>query len=252
MAFDQTRCALGIELGSTRIKAVLIGPDHAPIASGSHAWQNRLEDGVWVYHLDDVLTGLRSCYASLRTDFEAKYAQPLRRVAAIGVSGMMHGYLVFDKDGKQLAPFRTWRNTITGPAAEQLSQLFGHNIPQRWSIAHLYQAILNHEAHVPQIASLITLSVYVHRLLTGRTVVGVGEASGMFAYDAQHGCFDREMVRKFDELIAPRGLPWRVEDILPEILPAGADAGTLTAQGAALLDESGQLEAGIPLGHPVL
>ena len=171
---------LGIELGSTRIKAVLIDENHLPIASGSYSWQNRLEDGVWTYPLEAALEGIRACYRDLNADVQAKFGQPLRRVAAIGISGMMHGYLVFDKDGNQLAPFRTWRNTITAPAAEKLTDLFRFNIPQRWSIAHLYQAILNGENHVKDISLLTTLSGYIHYRLTGVSAMGVGEASGMF------------------------------------------------------------------------
>ena len=247
---DLKNAVLGLDLGSTRIKAVLIDENHLPIASGSYAWENRLEDGVWVYHLDDVLTGVRACYKSLREDVEAKYGETLRRVAAIGISGMMHGYLVFDKDGKQLAPFRTWRNTITGPAAAQLMELFRFNIPQRWSIAHLYQAVLNREEHVRDVSLLTTLSGYIHYLLTGVSAVGVGEASGMFPYDDETGDFDAHRMAQFDELVKPYGFPWKLRDILPAVLPAGAPAGTLTKAGAALLDETGALEPGIPLCPP--
>ena len=250
MNIDLSACAIGIEFGSTRIKAVLTGPDHTPLATGSYGWENRMEDGVWVYHLEDVVTGMRACYRALREDAERKLGCPLRRVGAIGISGMMHGYLVLGRDFEQIAPFRTWRNTITAQAAAILSARFGHNIPQRWSVAHLYQAILNGEEHVPQLGWLVTLSVYVHHLLTGRMVVGVGEASGMLAYNEADGGFDRRMVQSFDELIAPYGFPWRLEDVLPEVLPAGADAGCLTAEGARLLDESGTLEAGIPFCPP--
>lgn len=183
MNIDLSACAIGIEFGSTRIKAVLTGPDHTPLATGSYGWENRMEDGVWVYHLEDVVTGMRACYRALREDAERKLGCPLRRVGAIGISGMMHGYLVLGRDFEQIAPFRTWRNTITAQAAAILSARFGHNIPQRWSVAHLYQAILNGEEHVPQLGWLVTLSVYVHHLLTGRMVVGVGEASGMLAYN---------------------------------------------------------------------
>lgn len=250
MNIDLSACAIGIEFGSTRIKAVLTGPDHTPLATGSYGWENRMEDGVWVYHLEDVVTGMRACYRALREDAERKLGCPLRRVGAIGISGMMHGYLVLGRDFEQIAPFRTWRNTITAQAAAILSARFGHNIPQRWSVAHLYQAILNGEEHVPQLGWLVTLSVYVHHLLTGRMVVGVGEASGMLAYNEADGGFDRRMVQSFDVLITPYGFPWRLEDVLPEVLPAGADAGCLTAEGARLLDESGTLEAGIPFCPP--
>ena len=241
---------LGIELGSTRIKAVLIDENHLPIASGSYSWQNRLEDGVWTYPLEAALDGIRACYRDLNTDVQAKFGQPLRRVAAIGISGMMHGYLVFDKDGNQLAPFRTWRNTITAPAAEKLTDLFQFNIPQRWSIAHLYQAILNGESHVKDIALLTTLSGYIHYRLTGVSAMGVGEASGMFPYDEVCGDFDPTRVAQFDELVKPYGFPWTLRQILPKVLPAGTQAGVLTAEGAALLDETGTLEAGIPLCPP--
>ena len=187
---DLRNTVLGIELGSTRIKAVLIDENHQPIASGSFSWENRLEDGVWTYHLEDAVAGIRACYADLRNDVEQKFGVTLTRIAGIGISGMMHGYLVFDKDGKQLAPFRTWRNTITAPAAAELTELFQFNIPQRWSIAHLYQAILNGEAHVKDIARLTTLCGYIHGLLTGKNQMGVGEASGMFPYDDVTGDFD--------------------------------------------------------------
>ena len=241
---------LGIELGSTRIKGVLIDENHQVVASGSYGWENRLENGVWTYSLEDALAGVRACYAALRLDAEKKFGKPLRRVAAMGISGMMHGYLVFDKEDQQLAPFRTWRNTITGPAAQELTELFAFNIPQRWSIAHLYQAILNGETHVPDVAMLTTLSGYIHYRLTGKKVMGAGEASGMFPYDHSIGDFDAERCGRFDELIASRGFPWKLREILPEVLPAGACGGYLTAEGAALLDESGTLEPGIPLCPP--
>ena len=241
---------LGIELGSTRIKGVLIDENHNVAASGSFSWENDLQGGVWTYKLEDAVAGIRACYADLRKDVQAKYGQPLRRVAAIGISGMMHGYLVLDKDGKQLAPFRTWRNTITGSAAKELMDLFRFNIPQRWSIAHLYQAILNGEEHVPAIAKLATLSVYIHYLLTGEFCVGVGEASGMFPYDDETGDFDAARVTQFDELTAKYGFSWKLKDILPKVLRAGAQAGCLTEAGAVLLDETGALEAGIPMCPP--
>ena len=247
---DLQNAILGIELGSTRIKAVLIDENHQPIASGSFSWENDLVDGVWTYPLSKAVEGVRACYADLRRDVERKFGQPLRRVAAMGISGMMHGYLVFDKAGDQIAPFRTWRNTITGPAAKELMELFKFNIPQRWSIAHLYQAILNKEAHVKDIASLETLSVYIHRLLTGERVVGVGEASGMFPYDDEAGDFDAQRLQQFDELVKPYGFPWTLRDIFPKVLRAGEPAGFLTEEGAKLLDETGTLEAGIPFCPP--
>ena len=241
---------LGIELGSTRIKAVLIDEHHNPIASGSYSWQNTLENGVWIYPIESAVTGIRSCYTALRQDVQEKYGQPLRKVAAIGISGMMHGYLTFDKEDRQLAPFRTWRNTITGVAARELTELFQFNIPQRWSIAHLYQAILNGEAHVKDIARLTTLSCHIHYLLTGQHVMGVGEASGMFPYDNSIQDFNRKNLQQFDALVDSYGFPWKLRQILPRVLPAGAQAGVLTKEGAALLDESNQLEAGIPLCPP--
>ncbi len=247
---DLQNAVLGIELGSTRIKAVLIDEDHQPIASGSFAWENALENGVWTYRLEDALTGIRACYTDLRLDVEKKFGQTLRRVAAIGISGMMHGYLVFDKAGNQLAPFRTWRNTITTAAAKELMELFRFNIPQRWSIAHLYQAILNGESHTRDIASLLTLSVYIHKKLTGVCAVGVCEASGMFPYDDELGDYDAARMDQFDQLVAPYGFQWKLRDILPKVLRAGEPAGVLTPEGARLLDESGNLEPGIPFCPP--
>ena len=247
---DMERAVLGLELGSTRIKAVLIDENHRPIASGDYAWENRLENGIWTYDLEEVIKGLRACYRALADDVERSFGQRPRRFAAMGISGMMHGYLVFDKAGELLVPFRTWRNTITGQAAAELTERFRFNIPQRWSVAHLYQAILNREEHVKNIALLTTLSGYIHLRLTGRNVVGVGEASGMFPYDQQSGDFSAAHVERFDALVADRGFPWKLRDILPGVLPAGASAGVLTAEGAALLDETGLLEPGIPLCPP--
>ena len=244
------RAVLGLELGSTRIKCVLIGEDHAPIASGDHTWENRLENGVWTYHMDDVWTGIQDAYAALKADVESKYGVKLTRLAALGVSAMMHGYLPFDKDGKQLCEFRTWRNTMTADAAEALTSLFDFNIPQRWSIAHLYQAILNGESHLPSLARLTTLAGHVHYMLTGRHVMGVGEASGMFPIDSQTGTYDARMVRLFDEAIASKGYGWKLLDILPAVLNAGEDAGCLTAEGAKLLDPTGTLEAGALVAPP--
>ncbi len=244
------KAVLGIEFGSTRIKAILIDEAHNPIATGSYSWQNRLEDGAWVYHMEDAITGLRACYTQLREDVMKKYGQPLTRIAALGISGMMHGYLAFDKDGNQLAPFRTWRNTITGQAAEELSNLFCFNIPQRWSIAHLYQAILNGESHVKNITRLTTLSGHIHFLLTAQHVMGIGEASGMFPYDDSIKNYDAADLEKFNALIAKYNFPWQVQNLLPKVLSAGENAGMLTPEGAALLDESGTLEAGIPLCPP--
>ena len=239
---DLTKTALGIELGSTRIKAVLIDERHLPIAQGDFEWENQLVDGVWTYSMDMVHTGLQTCFANLMADVKAKFGVALTTVGAIGVSAMMHGYLPFDKDGRQLAPFRTWRNTITGPAAEKLTALFGFNIPQRWSIAHLYQAILNGEAHVKDIAYLTTLAGYIHWQLTGEKVMGVGEASGMFPIDSARCDYDETMVQKFNALT---GIALR--DILPKVLTAGEKGGTLTETGARFLDPSGTLRPGVPV-----
>lgn len=250
MKTDLNNLTLGLELGSTRIKAVLIDENHQCVASGSFAWQNDLENGVWTYKLDNAIAGVRACYGELKRNAEAKLGQPLTHVGAIGISGMMHGYLVLDKSDKQLAPFRTWRNTITGPAAKELMELFKFNIPQRWSIAHLYQAILNKEEHVKDIAKLTTLSAYIHYHLTGVNAMGVGEVSGMFPYDDTTGDFDAKCLAQFDELVKPYGFPWKLRDILPKALRAGEQAGVLTEAGARLLDETGTLQPGIPLCPP--
>lgn len=244
------RTILGIELGSTRIKSVLIGTDYTSIASSSFDWENKLENGVWTYHMDDVWVGLQSVFKSLSDDVRARYGIPLSTVDAIGISAMMHGYLPFDAKGKQLAPFRTWRNTVTEKAAAILSEEFAYNIPQRWSIAHLYQAILNNERHVGDIAFLTTLAGYVHWRLTGKRVVGVGEASGMFPIDSDTCNFDAGMMAKFAKLTAGKGLNWTLESVFPTVVTAGAEAGCLTADGARLLDPSGGLKEGIPLCPP--
>ncbi len=241
---------LGIELGSTRIKAVLVDGTNQPIASGSYDWENQLENGIWTYALDEVWKGLQGSYAALKEDVKQKYGVTLNRLGALGISAMMHGYLVFDKDGNQLVPFRTWRNTITGEAAQELTELFQFNIPQRWSIAHLYQAILNQEAHVPEIAFMTTLAGYIHWQLTGEKAIGVGEASGMFPIDSVTGQFDAKMLAQFQERIAPKGYPWKVQEILPKVLSAGESAGVLTEAGAKLLDPSGELAAGVSLCPP--
>ena len=247
---DFTKTYLGIELGSTRIKGVLIDENHQVIASGSHSWENDFQNGVWTYELSDAVVGVQACYAALKAEAEAKFSAPLEKVAAIGISGMMHGYLVFDKDGNQIAPFRTWRNTITGPAAAALTELFQFNIPQRWSIAHLYQSILNKEDHVKDIAKLTTLAGYIHFLLTGESAMGINEASGMFPYDDEAVDFDAKRIAQFDELVAPYGFSWNLRGILPKVLPAGACGGYLTPEGAKLLDPTGTLCAGIPLCPP--
>ncbi len=244
------RTALAIEFGSTRIKAVLIGPDHQPLASGSHEWENQFVDRVWTYSLDAVWSGAQACVAALAAEVRARHGVELTTVGALGVSAMMHGYLAFDAEGELLVPFRTWRNTTTGQAAEELSTLFGFNIPQRWSIAHLRQAILDGEAHVPAIAHLTTLAGYVHGRLTGEKVLGVGDASGLFPIDVATGGYDAAMLGRFDGLVAQEGFGWQVGDLLPEVRAAGQPAGRLTEAGALLLDPSGVLRAGIPLCPP--
>ncbi|MCW5951744.1 MAG: FGGY-family carbohydrate kinase [Propionibacteriaceae bacterium] len=249
-AIEAGRTALGVELGSTRIKAVLIGPDHTPLATGSHDWENQFVNRIWTYSLEAVWEGMQACFASLAADVKARHGVTLSTVGSMGVSAMMHGYLAFDADGELLAPFRTWRNTITGQAADELSALFDHNIPQRWSIAHLYQAILGGEEHVGRIDHLTTLAGYVHWKLTGERVLGVGDASGMFPIDIATGSFDGTMLGQFGDLVADRGFGWKVADILPVVLPAGAEAGRLTPAGAALLDPSGTLEPGVPFCPP--
>ena len=249
-AIGQGRTALGIELGSTRIKAVLVGPDNQPIATGSHDWDNQFVNRVWTYSIDAVWAGLQDCYASLARDVRERYDIELTDVGAIGISGMMHGYMAFDAAGELLVPFRTWRNTTTGEASEQLSELFGHSIPQRWSVAHLCQAILNGEEHVARITHLNTLAGYVHWQLTGDKVLGVGDASGMFPIDIATGSFNGAMLAQFDELVVTRGLDLKLADLLPGVLPAGAAAGRLTEDGARLLDPSGTLQPGVPLCPP--
>lgn len=244
------KAVLGIEFGSTRIKAVLIGPDCKPIAQGSHTWENRLENGLWTYSIEDIWGGLQDCYQNLRKDVDARYGVEIESLAAIGISAMMHGYMAFDKNGEIQVPFRTWRNTNTGAAAAELSELFGFNIPLRWSISHLYQCMLDGEEHVAKIDYLTTLAGYIHWKLTGRRVLGVGDASGMLPVDSETKTYCADMVEKFDSLAAPKGYPWKLLDILPESIVAGADAGCLTAEGAKLLDVSGHLKAGVPLCPP--
>jgi len=241
---------LGIEFGSTRIKAVLIGEKHETLALGTHDWENRLVDGIWTYTLEDIWGGLQDCYASLLADVKAKYGIGLTKFSAIGFSAMMHGYLAFDKDDNLLVPFRTWRNTITAQSSAVLTEKLGFNIPQRWSISHLYQAVLNKEEHVKDVAFFTTLAGYIHYKLTGEKVLGVGDASGMFPIDAKTNDYNQNMIKVFDELIAAEGLSWKLGEILPKSLNAGDAAGVLTAEGAKLLDVSGALEAGIPLCPP--
>lgn len=242
--------ALGIEFGSTRIKSVLVDLNGSPLASGSFDWENSYKNGVWTYSLDEVFEGLRASFAALKKSVYDKFGVKLETVGSMGISGMMHGYLAFDKDGAQLAEFRTWRNTITAEAAEKLSALFDFNIPQRWSIAHLYQAILNGEEHVGRVDFIATLAAYVHYRLTGERVIGVGEASGMFPIDSSINDYDAAMLDKFDDCVADKGFPWRLRDILPRVLVAGERAGTLTAEGAALLDPTGEFRPGVPMCPP--
>ena len=244
------KAVLGIEFGSTRIKAVLVDENNMPIASGDHDWENRLENGVWTYTLEDIWTGLQDCYQKMTEDVKAKYGVAVEKLAGIGFSAMMHGYLAFDKDGNLLVPFRTWRNTITQEASEALTKEFNFHIPQRWSIAHLYQAILNGEEHVPQVDFFTTLDGYIHWQLTGEKVLGVGSASGMFPIDSTIKDYDKAMIQKFDELVAPKGFPWKLEHLLPKVLLAGDNAGVLTEEGAKKLDPTGTLQAGCPLCPP--
>lgn len=244
------KAVLGIEFGSTRIKAVLVDENNMPIASGDHDWENRLENGVWTYTLEDIWTGLQDCYQKMTEDVKEKYGVAVERLAAIGFSAMMHGYLAFDKEGNLLVPFRTWRNTITQEASEALTKVFNFHVPQRWSIAHLYQAILNGEEHVPQVDFFTTLDGYIHWQLTGEKVLGVGSASGMFPIDSTIKDYDKAMIQKFDELVAPKGFPWKLEHLLPKVLLAGDKAGVLTEEGAKKLDPTGTLQAGCPLCPP--
>ena len=249
-AILEQKTALGIEFGSTRIKAVLIGADNAPIASGDHEWENRYDNGVWTYTLEDIWTGLQDAYTKMAADVKEKYDITLTRVGAIGFSAMMHGYMAFDADGKLLVPFRTWRNTITEQAAKQLTAAFSFNIPQRWSIAHLYQAILNGEKHVKDVRYITTLAGYIHWKLTGKKVLGNGDAAGMFPIDITTKKFNEEMMDQFDELTAEKNFPWKIREILPEVLVAGEDAGVLTEEGAKLLDPTGTLQSKIPMCPP--
>ena len=249
-AILEQKTALGIEFGSTRIKAVLIGADNAPVASGDHEWENRYDNGVWTYTLEDIWTGLQDAYTKMAADVKEKYDITLTRVGAIGFSAMMHGYMAFDKAGNLLVPFRTWRNNITEEASEKLTGLFGFHIPQRWTIAHLYQAILNGEPHVADIDYVTTLAGYIQWKMTGERVVGVGEASGIFPIDSETNTYFADMIAKFDGAVADKAYAWKALDVLPRVLAAGDNAGVLTKEGAALLDVSGNLEAGIPLCPP--
>ena len=241
---------MGIEFGSTRIKAVLVDEDNRPIAQGVHDWENQLVDGLWTYSTEAIWYGLQDCYAHLRENVRAEYDVEIESLAAIGISAMMHGYMPFNERAEILVPFRTWRNTNTGRAAEELSKLFVFNVPLRWSISHLYQAILDKETHVKDITYLTTLAGYIHWQLTGEKVLGIGDASGMLPIDSETMNYSAGMISKFDALVAPESFPWKLEDILPRVLVAGADAGYLTAEGARRLDVSGHLKPGAPFCPP--
>jgi sugar (pentulose or hexulose) kinase len=244
------KAVLGIEFGSTRIKAVLVDETNAPIASGSHEWENQLVDNIWTYSLDMIWAGLQDAYAEMVADVQKQYGVEVTKLAGLGFSAMMHGYMAFDEKDELLVPFRTWRNSITGQASEELTKLFNFHIPQRWSIAHLYQAILNNEAHVANIKFQTTLAGYIHWKLTGEKVLGIGEASGMFPIDMNTKDYNQTMVDQFDELTASKNFGWKLKDILPKVLVAGEAAGTLTEEGAKLLDVSGKLQAGVPVCPP--
>jgi sugar (pentulose or hexulose) kinase len=249
-AIAKCQTAIGIELGSTRIKTVLIDGDNTPIASGSYDWENSYVNNIWTYSLEDIWKGVQGSYQKMIDNVKEQYGVAVQTVGSIGISGMMHGYMVFDKDEKLLTPFRTWRNNITGQASEALTKLFNYPIPQRWSIAHLYQAILNQETHISEIRYMTTLAGYIHWKLTGRKVLGVGEASGVFPIDLQTKGFNSRMVGQFNELTSRLNYLWHLEDILPTVLVAGEKAGELTTAGAKLLDVTGQLQPGIPLCPP--
>lgn len=244
------KAILGVEFGSTRIKAVLIDQDNNPIAQGSHEWENQLEDGLWTYSIEAIWNGLQNCYSDLRANVRKQYDTDIEILAAIGMSAMMHGYMAFDTNEEILVPFRTWRNTNTAQAAAKLSSLFNYNIPLRWSISHLYQAILNKEEHVNSIDYLTTLAGYVHWQITGNKVLGIGDASGMLPIDPATKNYSATMVDKFDQLVAPYGFGWKLLDILPKVLNAGENAGFLTEEGAKMIDVSGHLKPGIPVCPP--
>lgn len=249
-AIQAGHTSLGIEFGSTRIKAVLVGDDHETIASGSHEWENEYVDGIWTYSLESIWNGLQDSYRDMAENVKAQYGVVIETIGAIGFSAMMHGYMPFDKDDNLMVPFRTWRNNITEPATKVLTPLLGQQIPQRWTIAHLYQAILNEESHVEKLDFVTTLAGYVHWRVTGEKILGTGDASGVFPVDSEKIDYDEEKVAKFDELIADRKYAWKLRDVLPGIKNAGEVAGKLTEEGAKLLDPSGNLKAGIPVCPP--
>ena len=244
------KTSLGIEFGSTRIKAVLIDDTYTTIAAGDYGWASHLEDGLWSYSQEEIWTGLQTAYAALAEDVENAYGEKLTRVGRIGFSAMMHGYLAFDKNGELLVPFRTWQNTNTSEAHEKLSELFQYNIPERWSIAHLYQAVLNNEEHIGKVDFFTTLAGYVHWKLTGKKVLGVGDASGMFPIDPTTHTYETEFIEKFNAIPEVAAQPWKLADLLPEPLVAGTPAGTLTEEGAKLLDPTGTLQPGITFAPP--
>ena len=245
---EEGKAILGIEFGSTRIKGVLIDDAGEVLAVGGYEWENSLINGIWTYGEEEFFAGLKGCYSSLKKDVKDRYGITLKNLKAIGISGMMHGYLAFNEEGKLLAPFRTWRNTLAGEAANKLTEVFQFNIPDRWSIAHLYQVILDGEEHVKDVRYFTTLAGYIHTLLTGEKVLGIGEASGMFPMEGNN--YSETMLDKFDALVGEKGYPWKIREILPKVLVAGENAGTLTAEGAKLLDEDGDLQAGIPMCPP--
>ncbi len=244
------KAVLGIELGSTRIKAVLIDEEYKPIATGSFSWENQLIDGIWTYSLENIWLGIQSAYKDLTMQVFNEYGIYIETLKSIGISAMMHGYMVFDKNNELLVPFRTWRNTITLQAAEELTELFNYNIPQRWSIAHLYQSMLNEEPHIKDIDYLTTLSGYIHWMLTGEKKLGIGDASGMFPIDTQKSDYYADMITKFNTLAKKQSLTWELEKILPQVMCAGESAGVLTMSGAKLLDVTGHLKSGIPMCPP--
>ncbi len=247
---ESGKTALGIEFGSTRIKGVLTDFDGNVLAVGFHDWENSLVNGIWTYSLEEIETGLRDCYSGMRKEAEEKYGAELTTIGAIGISAMMHGYIALGKDGEFLTPFQTWRNSNTEQAADELTELFDYNIPLRWTIAHLYQCVLDDEPHLKDTVFVSTLAAYIHWRLTGEKVIGIGDAAGIFPIDSKKNDYDEGMIRKIDALIAPKGYPWKTRDVLPRVLVAGQNAGKLTKEGAALLDESGKLSEGIPMCPP--
>ena len=247
---ESGKTALGIELGSTRIKAVLSDLEGHVLAVGFHDWENSLVNGIWTYSIFEIHTGIKNCYTSLRKNVEEKYGVVLKKIGAMGVSAMMHGYMAFDQDGNLLTPFQTWRNSNTQAAADKLTEVLNFNIPLRWTGAHIYQCVLDNEEHLQKLDFATTLASYIHWQLTGNKVIGIGDAAGIYPIDSDALDYDEEMVQKFNELIAPKGYSWTLRDVLPKVLVAGQDAGKLTEAGAAFLDESGNLEAGVPMCPP--